>query len=97
LHPVQDRPITNREAARIQSFPDEFQFTGSKVEIAKQIGNAVPCQLAARVADCVYALLASKDEAISGQSSRVPISGETERHYKKIKGQEARLPQGLFV
>ena len=95
LHPVQDRPITHREAARIQSFPDEFQFTGSKVEIAKQIGNAVPCQLAARVADCVYALLVSKNEAISAQRSREAVSGEPERY--RIKGQEARLPQGLFV
>lgn len=62
LHPVQHRPITHREAARIQGFPDKFKFTGSKVEIAKQIGNAVPCQLAARVADCVYALLLSKGD-----------------------------------
>jgi DNA (cytosine-5)-methyltransferase 1 len=57
LHPVQHRPITHREAARIQSFPDEFRFIGSKTEIAKQIGNAVPPLLAARLADCVYALL----------------------------------------
>ena len=97
LHPVQDRPITHREAARIQSFPDEFKFTGSKVEIAKQIGNAVPCQLAARVADCVYALLLSKHETISSHHSREPVSGEAEGHYKKIKAQEARSPQGLFV
>ena len=60
LHPVQHRPITHREAARIQSFPDEFRFLGSKVEIAKQIGNAVPPLLAARIADCVYALLLSE-------------------------------------
>lgn len=57
LHPEQHRPITHREAARLQSFPDDFRFTGSKIEIAKQIGNAVPPLLAARVADCVYALL----------------------------------------
>lgn len=60
LHPVQHRPITHREAARLQSFPDSFKFTGSKIEIAKQIGNAVPPVLAARVADCVLAMLASK-------------------------------------
>jgi DNA (cytosine-5)-methyltransferase 1 len=94
---VQDRPITHREAARFQSFPDEFKFTGSKVEIAKQIGNAVPCQLAARVADCVYALLLSKQETISSHHSREPVSGEAEGLYKKIKAQEARSPQGLFV
>jgi DNA (cytosine-5)-methyltransferase 1 len=57
LHPTQHRPITHREAARIQSFPDEFRFIGPKIEVAKQIGNAVPPQLAARLADCVYALL----------------------------------------
>lgn len=57
LHPEQHRPITHREAARLQSFPDSFVFTGSKIEIAKQIGNAVPPMLAARVADVVYSLL----------------------------------------
>jgi DNA (cytosine-5)-methyltransferase 1 len=57
LHPEQHRPITHREAARLQSFPDEFVFTGSKIEIARQIGNAVPPALAARVADVVYLLL----------------------------------------
>jgi DNA (cytosine-5)-methyltransferase 1 len=61
LHPVQHRPITHREAARIQSFPDAFKFCGSKTEIAKQIGNAVPPLLATRVADCVDVLLSSKD------------------------------------
>jgi DNA (cytosine-5)-methyltransferase 1 len=57
LHPDQDRPITHREAARLMSFPDEFVFKGSKVEIAKQIGNAVPPALAARIADSVLAML----------------------------------------
>lgn len=60
LHPIQHRPITHREAARLQSFPDDFIFTGSKIEIAKQIGNAVPPGLAARVADVVYLLLAMR-------------------------------------
>lgn len=57
LHPKQHRPITHREAARLQSFPDDFVFKGSKIEIAKQIGNAVPPVLAARIADVVYMLL----------------------------------------
>lgn len=61
LHPKQHRPITHREAARIQSFPDTFKFVGTKIEIAKQIGNAVPPVLAARVADAVYALLLGQD------------------------------------
>lgn len=57
LHPDQHRPITHREAARFQSFPDSFIFKGTKIEIAKQIGNAVPPLLAARIADIVYVLL----------------------------------------
>lgn len=57
LHPVEHRPITFREAARLQSFPDGFQFRGTKTEIARQIGNAVPPRLAARVADSVLAIL----------------------------------------
>ena len=60
LHPVQHRPITHREAARLQGFPDTFKFIGKKVDIAKQIGNAVPPPLAARIADVVCALLESK-------------------------------------
>lgn len=59
LHPDQHRPITHREAARFQTFPDDFIFCGSKIEIAKQIGNAVPPLLASVVADCVEKLLRS--------------------------------------
>ena len=62
LHPEQHRPITLREATRFQSFPDSFRFLGSKIEIAKQIGNAVPPLLAARVADVVRLLLDQKYE-----------------------------------
>ena len=61
LHPKQHRPITHREAARIQTFPDTFHFLGSKIEIAKQIGNAVPPALASRVADYVAVLLFRRD------------------------------------
>ena len=56
LHPEQHRPITHREAARFQTFPDSFEFTGTKIEIARQIGNAVPPRLAAAVARQVYAM-----------------------------------------
>lgn len=51
LHPSQHRPITHREAARLQSFPDSFLFLGTKIEVARQIGNAVPPLLAQRVAE----------------------------------------------
>jgi DNA (cytosine-5)-methyltransferase 1 len=57
LHPSKNRPITHREAARLQSFPDWFEFHGSKVQVAKQIGNAVPPLLAASIACSVRNLL----------------------------------------
>jgi DNA (cytosine-5)-methyltransferase 1 len=57
LHPQADRPITHREAARIQTLADGFVFVGSKIEIAKQIGNAVPPRLAAHIAVHVRALI----------------------------------------
>ena len=41
-HPYLNRAITPREAARLQSFPDSYYFCGSKTEVCKQIGNAVP-------------------------------------------------------
>jgi DNA (cytosine-5)-methyltransferase 1 len=60
LHPVQNRPITHREAARLMGFPDNFKFLGSKVEIAKQIGNAVPPPLAGCLAREIKNILAEE-------------------------------------
>lgn len=48
-HPVETRPLTVREYARIQTFPDDWQFAGKRDEQYKQIGNAVPVNLAAAV------------------------------------------------
>lgn len=42
VHPIEDRLLTLRECARIQSFPDTFTFTGSWSSVATQIGNAIP-------------------------------------------------------
>lgn len=50
IHPSLDRTITPREAARIQSFPDDYIFYGSKSSICTQIGNAVPPKLAQFIA-----------------------------------------------
>src|SRR5947209_11619559 len=42
IHPFENRPLTLRECARIQSFPDWYEFRGSWNAIATQIGNAIP-------------------------------------------------------
>jgi len=49
LHPVKHRPITHREAARLQGFDDDFIFIGKKIEVGIQIGNAVPPPLAYQI------------------------------------------------
>lgn len=60
-HPVQDRAISLREAAAIQTFPDGYVFFGSNKHISKQIGNAVPVRLAEQIGR--HILYLSSDEA----------------------------------
>lgn len=64
LHPSADRPITHREAARLQSFPDSFIFEGSKIQVGRQIGNAVPPLLGKAIAEHVYRLGFQEDRNI---------------------------------
>ena len=59
LHPSQNRVMSNREAARLQSFPDDFVFQGSKASQYKQIGNAVPPLLARYVSSLIKPHLTS--------------------------------------
>ncbi|GAA3694567.1 DNA cytosine methyltransferase [Terrabacter ginsenosidimutans] len=57
LHPTQHRAITHFEAARIQGFPDDYRFVGSKTSIARQIGNAVPIPLGSALGTHVASIL----------------------------------------
>lgn len=56
-HPSETRPLSVREYARIQSFPDDWAFCGSIGSKYKQIGNAVPVNLAYHIGRCVIAML----------------------------------------
>ncbi len=49
VHPRANRPITLREAACLQTFPRRYRFEGTREEIERQIGNAVPAELARRI------------------------------------------------
>ena len=58
-HPDQDRSVTLREGALLQTFPMDFKFTGNKVDVARQIGNAVPPLMAKAIADQIYSFYKS--------------------------------------
>ena len=55
IHPFQDRALTPREGARLQGFPDSFEFCGTRTHIVKQIGNAVPPILGRVIAEGIAA------------------------------------------
>ena len=57
LHPQQHRPISHLEAALLQTFPDDYAWSGSKVSVARQIGNAVPVEFAEAIALSVAEML----------------------------------------
>ena len=57
IHPTQDRVISVREGARLQSFPDRIEFFGSLTKQYKQVGNAVPTLMAKAVAESMKTIL----------------------------------------
>jgi DNA (cytosine-5)-methyltransferase 1 len=61
-HPLEDRPLQILESARIQSFPDEYQFVGSINQQYKQIGNAVPVNLAKAMAEEIIKVLSPENQ-----------------------------------
>ena len=73
IHPVFDRAVSAREAARLQSFPDDYIFYGTKDSVYQQIGNAVPPVLGRAVAEKVLELFDSGltyEETIQGIYSK---------------------------
>lgn len=63
-HPLQNRPLTPREAARLQGFPDDFRFCGTRWDVRSQIGNAVPPPLAAAIGGSILRTLMVEDGVV---------------------------------
>lgn len=63
-HYPEPRPLTNRERARLQSFPDDFHFVGSNTEVRRQIGNAVPPQGVRALAQALLPLFYSQYDSV---------------------------------
>jgi DNA (cytosine-5)-methyltransferase 1 len=61
FHPIYHRIPTIRESARLQSFPDSFEFQGPRGSKYRQIGNAVPPLLAKAIADAIMKILKNED------------------------------------
>jgi DNA (cytosine-5)-methyltransferase 1 len=62
-HYTEPRALTNRERARLQSFPDDFVFVGKKEQVRKQIGMAVPCLLAKALFKVLLPMLAEAESS----------------------------------
>ena len=71
IHPTEHRTISIREAARIQTFPDNFRFSGARTNAYRQIGNAVPPELAYRIGTSIL-------NGFNETSNRAAVSKWTE-------------------
>ena len=70
-HPIENRAITPREAARLQGFPDWYRFYGNRHEVRHQIGNAVPPLLAEAIGLEIIQSLLKENEIEMSKKSRV--------------------------
>ncbi|MBI2522283.1 MAG: DNA cytosine methyltransferase [Bdellovibrio sp.] len=91
FHPRENRYLTAREAARLQSFPNDFVFQGPVSEQWRQIGNAVPPLLGKSIGEALLQMLA-KSKEIPNQKS-MPKS----RSSKRVQSTIENVREGAFV
>ena len=94
IHPSEDRTLSIREAARIQTFPDSFRFAGYPTGRYRQIGNAVPPMLAEAVGSSIFASLETSAPRIREFAPEYQISPARTRlaqwHVGRERGYEWR-------
>lgn len=86
IHPTQDRALTPREGARLQSFPDRFRFCGARTQVVKQIGNAVPPLLGRAIAAAL-----AESMAAERPTSRTPDTGARSSYRDSASDRSRRL------
>ena len=92
-HPTENRYLTTREAASLQSFPAEFEFFGSITSQWTQIGNAVPPLMAEAIGDAVKKMLKNKKKKIKkNKQTNIEFIRSTAFNYDKdVSNQEQQL------
>ncbi len=103
-HPIETRPLTVREYARIQTFPDDWQFAGTLSAQYKQIGNAVPVNLAWAVGRSIMRLMNQIERIDRGEPVENEESFEVREndvHYFTTQGEVVQLslfePETLYL
>jgi len=104
VHPSEDRPLTIRECARLQTFPDTFRFSGKQGEKMQMIGNAVPPQLSRAIAkslalDLKSATVGEQKGALlsfvpTGSTGMSPALQKVTKDVQKKFGYGDLMPQG---
>lgn len=92
FHPTKNRYLTVREAASIQSFPNDFIFHGTITQQWRQIGNAVPTLLAKAIGEAILEMDSKKEKARENHVSVSEIRSQA-FNYKIVKKQQ---PKNLF-
>jgi DNA (cytosine-5)-methyltransferase 1 len=84
IHPTQNRSLTPREAARVQSFPDTFQFIGQRGNVYEQIGNAVPPLAGRAIGYAIKAYLKNNASADLRPKFRESVRNKAIKNLEKL-------------